>query len=689
MRLRIAQQDLLESQIAQGEPHLATLLVSLRTGRQASGRLVEVLTASQVSLHAVALSLACHGGRGPARTHRFLFSFRSDSVFRFSGPCRFLRPHRGVSGLGSSQVGASASHGAHFARMSSRSRLSGIVLLALVLQLIAPAAPTAAASVPTVAPSSITAGSPTPTASPVPGAPITPSPSVSAPQSPNPSSANGRELILVKFKSGKTSAEIDAAIASLGGDSVRDLPQIRTRVIAVPASERAATYAGKYAKHASVAEAAPAIGVKAAGATNDPLYAQQWALPKIAWETAYANVPIVGTASIAVLDTGIDASHPDLAGRVILGTSFVGGDPTVDPNGHGTALAGIAAAKVDNTVGIAGVAYNDAPVLPVQVLHADGTGLDADVVAGVLWAADNGAHVILMGFSSPDFSAALQDAVNYAWSKGAVLVAATGNDGSAAPTYPAGMANVIGVAATDQNDAIGAKSNTGSATVAAPGVAIYATQPGGTYAAITGTSPAAAETAGLAALLVASGKSNSAASTQIRGATDPIAGQAFGRVNVNKALTTVATAPVPGATPTPTPPPTPPTYVVGAAPTVQNVSSGAADGRYGIGQIIPITVTFDGAVTVTGFPQLTLETGAIDAVVNFTSLSGNQKTLTFNYTVAAGQNSSDLDYVSTTALALNGGAITDAGGRHPDAGLTPSAPGAAPPPGSDKNNGSG
>src|SRR5207249_414351 len=228
--------------------------------------------------------------------------------------------------------------------------------------------------------------------------------------------------------------------------------------------------------------------------------------------------------------------HPDLTGRVLLGTSFVGGDPTIDPNGHGTALAGIAAAKVDNTIGIAGVAYNDAPVLPVQVLHADGTGLDADVVAGVLWAADNGAHVILMGFSSPDFSAALQDAVNYAWSKGAVLVAATGNDGSPAP--------------------------------------------------------------------------------------------------------------VPGATPTPTPPPTPPTYVVGAAPTVQNVSSGAADGRYGIGQVIPITVTFDGAVTVTGTPQITLETGAIDAVVNFTSLSGNQKTLTFNYTVAAGQNSSDLDYVS-------------------------------------------
>src|SRR5437899_7788228 len=200
MRLRIAQHDLLESQIAQGEPHLAALLVSLKTGRQASGRLVEVLTASQVSLHAVASSLACHGGRGQARTHR-IPSFRSDSVFRISGPCRFLRPHRGVSGLGSSQVGASASHGAPSARVSSRSRLAGVVLLALVLQLIAPAAPSAAA-IPTFEGSPATAASPAPTATPAPRPPVTSSPGISAPPSSIPSSASGRGLILVKFKSG-------------------------------------------------------------------------------------------------------------------------------------------------------------------------------------------------------------------------------------------------------------------------------------------------------------------------------------------------------------------------------------------------------------------------------------------------------------------------------------------------------
>src|SRR5256712_12518683 len=320
-----------------------------------------------------------------------------------------------------------------------------------------------------LAPPSVDASaSPSPTAAP------TSSPSAAPTSSPTAAPSSDRELILVKFKGGATSAAIDAAIASLGGDSVRDLPQIRTRVIAVPASERAPIHAAKYTKHASVERAAPAVQLEVAGAPNDPGYAQQWALPKIAWDTAYSTVPIVGTAMIAVLDTGIDALHPDLAGRVLPGKSFIlGGVPTVDPNGHGTALSGIAAAKVNNLVGIAGVAYNDAPLAPVQVLRSDGTGLDSDVVAGVLWAADNGAKVILMGFSSPDFSASLQDAVNYAWSKGAVLVAATGNKGSTAPSYPAGIANVIGVAATDQNDSAAANSNTGSATVTPPASAVY------------------------------------------------------------------------------------------------------------------------------------------------------------------------------------------------------------------------
>ena len=370
--------------------------------------------------------------------------------------------------------------------------------------------------------------------------------------------------IFVKFRSGTAPSEIDAAMKTTGGLAVREHPQLRLHVLRVPAVAKEAILTG-YKKHPAVEWAEAAHRVTQAGSPNDPLYAQQWALPKISWDKAYGVVPILGSAKIAVLDTGIDATHPDLLGRVSPGQSFVGGLPDIDSNGHGTAMAGIAAANVNNMIGIAGVAYAGASLSSVRVLGADGSGWDSDVVSGVLWAADNGAKVILMGFSSPDFSSSLQDAVNYAWSKGAVLVAATGNDGSTAPTYPAGMANVIGVAATNQNDAVAANSNTFSAAVAAPGVSIQATQRGGGYGAITGTSPSAAETAGLAALLVASGKSNGDAATQIRGTTDPVPGKTFGRINVYKALTTAATPqPTPLPTPTPTPGPTP-TYRVGVS----------------------------------------------------------------------------------------------------------------------------
>ena len=348
--------------------------------------------------------------------------------------------------------------------------------------------------------------------------------------------------LLVKFKASASAADINAAVHGLGGSTARSFDQLRTRVITVPAGAADRILAA-FATHPLVEHAAATVRVRKAGDPSDPSYAQQWALPKIAWDQAYANVPISGSATIAVLDTGIDASHPDLAGRVALGASFTGGDPNVDPNGHGTALAGIAAANVNDGIGMAGVGYAGVSVTSVQVLGADGTGTDADVVAGVLWAADNGVQVILMGFSSADYSFALADAVNYAWAHGAVLVAATGNDGSSGFSYPAGMSNVIGVAATDENDAIAAGSNTGSASVAAPGVGILATAPGGGYSSITGTSASAAEAAGLAALLRANGATNAEASSELRAGSDALSGSTFGRINVASSFTADATLP--------------------------------------------------------------------------------------------------------------------------------------------------
>ncbi len=216
-------------------------------------------------------------------------------------------------------------------------------------------------------------------------------------------------------------------------------------------------------------------------APSDTSYADQWSLPKIGWDQLYGTVGIAGTSTVAVLDTGVDATHPDLDGVVLPGTSVLDGSNGLsDPNGHGTWMAGIVAAETDNGTGIAGTAYAGVSVLPVTVLGADGTGQDSDIIAGVVYAADAGADVILMSFSNPGYSPALQAAIDYAWASGAVLVAATGNDGSGTATFPAGDRGVIGVTSTDSVDALAAGANYGPAAfMAAPGVDIATTNAGG------------------------------------------------------------------------------------------------------------------------------------------------------------------------------------------------------------------
>ncbi len=179
-------------------------------------------------------------------------------------------------------------------------------------------------------------------------------------------------------------------------------------------------------------------------------YGDQWALPKIGWDQAYGVVDPAGSAVVAVLDTGVDASHPDLDGNIVAGTSFVAGSSwSSDSNGHGTAMAGIVAAETNNGAGVAGVGYDGVKVMPVTVLGPDGQGRDSDIIEGVVWAADHGADVILMSFSATGYSSALQAAIDYAWSNGVVLVAAAGNDGSSTPAFPAGDRGVIGVSNTD------------------------------------------------------------------------------------------------------------------------------------------------------------------------------------------------------------------------------------------------
>ena len=207
---------------------------------------------------------------------------------------------------------------------------------------------------------------------------------------------------------------------------------------------------------------------------------------------------------MAVLDTGVDASHSDLSGSLVAGTSILDGtDGLSDPNGHGTWLAGIIAAQPNN-IGIAGVGFANVRIMPVTVLGADGTGQDSDIINGIMYAVEHGANVILMGFSNPGFSENLQEAIDYAWSQNVVIVAATGNDGLMSPTFPAGDRGVIGVSATDQFDLLAPFSNDGlDVFLAAPGVDILATDRNNAYASISGTSASAAIVAGVAAFMKA------------------------------------------------------------------------------------------------------------------------------------------------------------------------------------------
>jgi subtilisin family serine protease len=172
-----------------------------------------------------------------------------------------------------------------------------------------------------------------------------------------------------------------------------------------------------------------------AWASADRYSSRQWALDRVRAETAWSIGGRGDGATIAIVDSGVDLRHEDLKGSFVKGYDFVDddADPS-DEHGHGTHVAGIAAARADNEIGIAGVAP-EAKIMPVRVLDADGRGTGSDVDAGIRWAADHGADVINLSLSDGDilveslFGDALNESLDYAWSKGAVPVVVSGNDG--------------------------------------------------------------------------------------------------------------------------------------------------------------------------------------------------------------------------------------------------------------------
>ncbi|WP_440111135.1 S8 family peptidase [Paenibacillus sp. QZ-Y1] len=236
---------------------------------------------------------------------------------------------------------------------------------------------------------------------------------------------------------------------------------------------------------------------------NDILFSDyQWNLPAIetnrGWNITKGNKDVI----VAVVDTGVDLTHPDLKGKLLDGYNVVDpGSKPLDDVGHGTHVAGIIGAIVNNNEGVAGISWYN-KVLPVKVLDNSGSGTTYAVAEGIIWAADHGAKVINMSLGNYADAQFLHDAIKYAFDRDIVLIAATGNDNTERPGYPAAYPEVFAVSATDPDMTKASYSNYGDyVDVMAPGSSIASTYPNNQYAALSGTSMASPHVAALAGLI--------------------------------------------------------------------------------------------------------------------------------------------------------------------------------------------
>lgn len=356
--------------------------------------------------------------------------------------------------------------------------------------------------------------------------------------------------ILVKFKEDVSEKSADSLNEKKGTKEEEKISKVEVKRLEVPAGESVDEVVDEYESDPRVEFAEPNYMVAAEGIVpNDNYYpSYQWNMPKIkapaGWETERG---FTSQIVVAVVDTGVDVGHPDLDGKIVQGYDFVNEDNNPsDDHGHGTHCAGVVGAETNNYEGVAGVSWG-AKIMPVKVLNSYGSGYLSDVASGIIYAADHGAKVISLSLGTSYYSSTMQSAVSYAYNRGAVVVAAAGNSGSSTISYPAGCTNVIGVAATDQNDAKASFSSyNASVDIAAPGVSIASTwyRAEASYALASGTSMATPHVAGLAALLFSKDPSLSPGEveTRIEQTADDLgpAGRdnyfGYGRINLEMAL---------------------------------------------------------------------------------------------------------------------------------------------------------
>ena len=307
--------------------------------------------------------------------------------------------------------------------------------------------------------------------------------------------------IVVQERAGADPSAVAVALAAVRGRVVRRVAAIRQHVLDVPEDQTARTIERLLATGLfSVAEREGRAYI--AAAPDDPSFLSQWHLAQI-HATAAWDVTTGSAVPVAIIDSGADLTHPDLAARLTAGWNFLSGtSATQDDQGHGTAVAGVIGAVTNNLAGIAGVTWNN-PIMPLLVVDSTGYADYSTIASAITYAADHGARIINISIGGTSPSSTLQNAVNYAWGKGAVIFAAAGNSATNTPLYPAACTNVVAVAATDPNNALASFSSYGPwIDLDAPGTNILTTTAGGGYGYWNGTSFSSPIAAGVGALVL-------------------------------------------------------------------------------------------------------------------------------------------------------------------------------------------
>jgi thermitase len=374
-----------------------------------------------------------------------------------------------------------------------------------------------------------------------------------------------RDTLIVKYRDRAPAAQRSLAARTAGVletlGRVTGLGAQVVRVVGDPAA-----VAARLNRSSAVVYAEPNYILRATATPDDPRFSELYGLSAISapqgWVAAGLGAfPATGGAKIGIVDTGIDAGHPDLAGALadcagvrsnginLLGLTLLD-DPTIvpgrcaDDNGHGTHVAGIAAARANNATGVAGVAFNS-PLAVCKALDSHGSGSVAAIANCIAYLSAQGAKVISMSLSTAANPRTLADAVQAATAAGALLVAAAGNNGDGGTLYPAGYPQVVSVAAIDRANAHAAFSNTNpDVELSAPGVDVLSTYLGGGYRTLSGTSMAAPYVAGVAAVVAARDPAGGPAAWRDRldGAADDLGPPGrdpqfgFGRVNLRRAV---------------------------------------------------------------------------------------------------------------------------------------------------------